>query len=143
MPATYSADRFLSRHAIKLFDFDPDATAVTAVGWVPLALFDRFVAVFFRTIGTSAVTFDIAAATSSAGAGATQVKAHAVGSQPDAVGDQIFLEVTAEQVKEVLATATHVSARVSFATGTDEGVVGYIRTDAQHQYSGLTADIIA
>lgn len=143
MPATYTADRFLSENAIKLYDFDPDATSVTAVAWVPLALFSRLVAVFFRTIGTSNVTFDIAAATSAAGAGATQVKAHAVASQPDAVGDQIYLEVTAEQVKEVLATATHVSARVSFATNTDEGVVGYIRADGRFQYSGLTADIIA
>jgi hypothetical protein len=143
MAATSTADRFLSEHAVKLYDFDPNATTVTAVAWVPLALFSRFVACFFRTIGTSAVTFDIAVASDSSGTGAAAVKAHAVGSQPDAVGDQIFLEVSAEQCKEVLATGTHVSARVSFATNTDEGVVAYIRTDPRHQYSGLTADVIA
>jgi hypothetical protein len=41
---------------------------------------------------------------------------HASASNPDAVGDTIWLEVDAEQCREVLATATHVGVRVQLNT---------------------------
>lgn len=143
MVATSGADVFRSENTVKMYDFDPNATTVTNIAWVPLANFKRLTAGFFRTIGTSNVTFDIAAATDSSGSGAVAIVTHAVASQPDAVGDQIFLECTADQAHEVLATATHVSARVSVATNTDEGVVLYIRSEPRFAYSGLTPDVIA
>lgn len=143
MPATYTAEHLMANATRKLHDFDPGGTGVTAIEWRPIKEFRRFLAAFFRTIGTSNVTFDIAAATSAAGAGATQVVAHAVGSQPDAVGDQLYLECDAEQIYEVLSTATHWSPRVSVATGTDEGVVLTEEAAPFYPRSGLTADIVA
>lgn len=143
MPATYTAEHIKANQKTKLHDFDPGATTVTAIEWRPIEGYRRFLAAFFRTIGTGAVTFDIAVATSAAGAGATQVVAHAVGSEPDAVGDQLYLECDVEQMREVLATATHWSPRVSVATGTDEGVVLTEEHDPQHPVTGLTADIVA
>lgn len=139
----YTAEHITSRQVTKLHDFDPNATTVTAVEWRPIKEYRRFLAGFMRTIGTGAVTFDIAAATSDAGAGATQVVAHAVGSEPDAVGDQLYLECDVEQIRNALSTATHWAARVSVATGTDEGVVLTEEHEAMFPRSGLTADIVA
>lgn len=143
MPATYDAKHLTAVQRVKMHDFDPDVTTVVAVEWMPIGEFRRFLAKFMRTIGTSATTFDIAAATSVAGANATQVKAHAVGSEPDALEDQLVLEVNIHQIREVLAGATHWSARLSFATATDEGAVVTIEANPFYERSGLTADIVA
>ena len=123
MVATTTAERLMATATRKLHDFDPGGTTVVAIEWRPIKEFRRFLAAFVRTIGTSAVTFDIAVATDSSGTGAVAVIAHAVGSEPDAVEDQLYLECDAEQMREVLAASTHWSPRVSVATGTDEAVV--------------------
>ncbi len=68
---------------------------------------------------------------------------HGVASEPDAVGDEIFLECSVENMRETLAAATHWSGRLSFATNTDEGAVTTVEADPQHPRTGLTADIIA
>lgn len=143
MPATYSAEHLTSRSQRKLHDFDPGATTVTAVEWREIKEFRRFLAGFVRTVGISAVTLDIAVATDSSGTSATQVVAHAVLSQPDAVEDQLYLECDAEQMREVLAGATHWSPRLSFATATDEGVVLTEEAVPYFARNGLTADIVA
>jgi len=128
---------------VEMHDFDPGATTVTAVGWRAVSGFRTFMARLMRTIGTSATTFDIAVATDSSGSGALAVITHAVGSEPDAVGDELFLECSIENMRETLATATHWSARISCATNTDEMVVTTIEADPQHPRTGLTADIVA
>lgn len=139
----YTAEHITSRQVTKMHDFDPGVTTVVAVEWRPIAEYRRFLAGFCRTIGTGAVTFDIAAATDSSGTGATAVVTHAVGSEPDAVEDQLYLECDAEQVRNALAGATHWSPRVSVATATDEGVVLTEEHEAMFPRSGLTADIVA
>lgn len=143
MAATYTAEVLRANAKRVLHDFDPGATTVTAVEWRAIKGYRRFLAGFMRTIGTGAVTFDIAVATDSSGTGATQVVAHAVGSEPDALEDQLYLECDVEQMREVLATATHWSPRVSVATATDEGVVLTEEAEPTFPRSGLTADIVA
>jgi hypothetical protein len=142
MASTVSTNKVNSVLAQKSYDFDPDATTLTSIAWVPMNGFNAFMASFVRTIGTSNVVFRIAAATDAAGAGAVTVKEHAVAAQPDAVGDQLFLECSAEELKGLGQTLDYVSAQVSVATNTDEGVVVYTRL-ADRQYNGLTADIVA
>ncbi len=141
--ATGPEKKLSNRQKIEMHDFDPDATSVTAVGWRAISGFRTFLARLMRTIGTSATTFDIAVATDSSGTGATAVITHAVGSEPNAVGDELFLEVSVENMRETLAAATHWSARISLATNTDEMVVTTIESDPQHPRTGLTADIVA
>lgn len=144
-----ATNRFLANHALKLYDFDPDATTLTNVAWVPFASFFGFVVAFFRTIGTSAVVLKIRANTKTDGSGTTvEVKAKDLtGIQPDAVGDQVWLEVLAEEIRQACTDAgvvpAAVTASVSFATATDEGVVVYIRTEPRFAKDGLTADIVA
>jgi len=142
MASTVSTDKLMSTLKVKSYDFDPGVATVVAIDWVDMKDFDAFMASFFRTIGTSNVTFDIAVSASSSGSSPVVVKTHAVGSQPDAVGDQLFLECTAEEIKGVLAAGRYVSARVSVVTDTDEGVVTYIRRPIR-LYRGLTADIVS
>lgn len=139
----YTAEHLTSRSRRKLHDFDPDATTATAVEWREIKEFRRFLAAFVRTVGASAVTFVIQAATDSSGTGATEVVAHAVGSEPDALEDQLYLECDAEQIRDALSGATHWSPVISFATATDEGVVLTEEAEPYFPRSGLTADIVA
>ena len=140
--------KLFSRMAWKSYDFDPNATTATEIGWVDMQNYQLFAAQFFRTIGTSNVTFSIVANSESDGSGSdVTVKTHAVGSQPDAVGDQLFLSVTAEEIAAAAeaagTTARYVTAVVSVATNTDEGVVSYIRAFPLRAVKDLTADIVA
>ena len=141
--ATGPEKKLSNRMKIEMHDFDPGATTVTAVGWRAISGYRTFLARLMRTIGTAATTFDIAVATDSSGSGALAVITHAVDDEPNAVGDELFLECSVENMRETLATATHWSPRISVATGTDEMVVTTIEADPQHPRTGLTANIVA
>jgi hypothetical protein len=122
------------------YDFDPNATSVTDVGWVDMRDFSDLVVAVQRTIGTSAMTLTIngSAAANGSSAAVIATKTFTAG-QPDAVADLVFLEVLAEQINPY----RYVSAVISVATGTDEAVVTYIQAGARFPADGLTADIIA
>lgn len=138
-----SVEKLTSELAVTHYDFDPGATTATEIDWVDMRDHCGILVSFFRTIGTGAVTFKIMANTASDGSGTdADIVTHAVSSEPDAVGDYIFLECTAEQIAAAGADMRYVTAVVSVATGTDEGVITYIRK-GKRQYSGLTADVIA
>jgi hypothetical protein len=154
MVATYVAQHLNAHVETRMVDYDiDDALNVVDLGQpqgaslkcLPIALFRRFRAALFRSVGTGTVTkFQIIAATNAAGTGSpTIVVEHAIGSAPDAVGDTIWLECNAEQIREVLATATHVGVRVHLATATDEAVVLFERAEPLYQRADLTADYIA
>lgn len=132
---------------IQGYDFDPDATTATEIAWFDLRDFEEFVAGFFRTIGTSNVTFKIMANTASDGSGTDVDIVTYSGDEPNAVGDQIYLETSAKQVAQKGTDAgvdglRYVTAVASVATGTDEGVVTYV-AKGNRGYDGLTSDIIA
>lgn len=153
MPATYSAEHLASRAERRMLDYDIDnALNVVDLGQpqgagnkcLPIANFRRFMAGLFRSVGTGSVTkFEIIAATAADGTGATIVVQHAIPSAPDAVGDTIWLECDADQIKEVLAGATHVGVRVQLATTTDEAVIFFQRAEPYYPRTGLTADFIS
>jgi len=134
-------------------DFDPDATGATIVDLdratggegLPIENFRRFIAGLFRSVGTGSVTsFAIVADTDDDLATTpTVVVQHAIGSAPNAVGDTIWLECDAEDIKEVLAGATHVGVRVNLVTATDECVVYFERADPYYPVRGLTTDYIS
>ena len=139
------------RSSVKVtqYDFDPDATTATEIAWVDMRDFDAILTSFFRTIGTGATTLSVVANSSSTGGGTdVTVKTKVLTSaEPNAVGDYTFIEVTAEEINQAavdagVADVRYVTAVVSVATGTDEGVVTYIRR-GKHQKLDLTADNIA
>jgi len=153
MASTTTAHKALARSERRLVDYDIDgALNIVDLGTpqgagnkcLPIANFRRFVAGLFRSVGSGSVTqFDVIAATAADGTGATAVKAHALGSAPDAVGDHIWLEVDVEQIREVLSTATHVGVRVDLVTAGDECVVFFERLDPFYPVAGLTADYVS
>lgn len=147
MASGLTANKLASEIAVTHYDFDPDATAATAVGWVDMRDFSKMMVSFFRTIGTSAMTLTIKAAPAASETNAQTIVTKTVSSEPDAVGDYLFLECLADQIAQVAATSgyalRYVSAYVSFATATDEGVVTYIRGGSRFAGEGLSADNIA
>lgn len=152
MAATYTAEHLTARSERRMVEYDvDDALNIVDLGQpqgagnscLPIANFRRFIGGLFRSVGTgSVVAFQIIAATDAAGTGATIVVAHAIGSAPNAVGDTIWLECDVEQIREVLATATHVGLRVDLSTATDEAVFFFERADPMFPRAGLTADYI-
>jgi hypothetical protein len=147
MVSTFNGQKLRSKAARRLYDFDPGATTLTDIGWVSAVGLLEFLCGFFRTIGTGAVEFKILGNTAADGSGTdVELKAHAVAAEPDAVGDQIWLEISAAEIAEQAAAAgvdiVAISAAVSVATATDEGVVLYER-HLDYQQEDLTADIVA
>lgn len=137
-------NKLQSSLAVRTYCDDPaDATVARQVAWVPLANFDVFLAIATLISGTGILTFKIFAATDAAGSNPTVVKAHADPTVADAAGDQVVLEVSAPEVKNALAGATHVSVQMDNDANTDINAVTYVRRASRHSYDGLTADVIA
>lgn len=153
MVATTSVEHLRSRSERRMVDYDIDGAAnLVDLGQpqgagnkcLPIANFRRFLAGIFRSVGTHTITgVSIVAATDAAGTGATAVVTHALASAPDAVGDQVYLECDVEQIREVLAAATHVGILLELNTATDECVVFFERSDPFYPKTGLTADFIS
>ena len=142
-------EKQLSDSKITFYDFDPDATTETDIGWVDMKGYEGFLASFFRTIGTSALTFTIVANSAANGTGDEVViatKTFTAG-QPNAVGDYVFMEILASQIAQASSdngyALRYVSAKLSVATGTDEGVVMYNQSNPRFKRAALTADYIS
>ncbi|MGE4190752.1 MAG: hypothetical protein AB7G12_12750 [Thermoanaerobaculia bacterium] len=150
MASAQENNKLIANNSIRHYDFDPDGTDPVDVAWVDMRDFAYFLASFFRTVGTSNLdTIRIIANSQSNGGGTdVEVKVHALGGgQPNAVGDQIFLECTAQELaalsNSTVGNLRYVSLQVEFATGTDEAVITYIRSGARFPGANLTADVIA
>lgn len=148
MAVATASEKMKSTIAVTHYDFDPDSANATDVAWVDMRDFDGFLASFFRTVGTGNLdTFKILANSASDGSGTdVEVKSFS-GSDPDLLGDYVFLECTAQEINQAGVTAgvadlRYVSASCEFQTSTDEGVVTYIRHGLR-AYSGMTADSVA
>lgn len=153
MPATTTANHLNTLSEVKLLDFDPASANdefvnldnVTPAAGVPIANFRRFRAIASPSVGTGGITvFTIGGATDAAGTGYVAAATHAIGSNPDSVNDQLVLECTAEQIREVVPTATHVCVVLNLVTGTDEFKVMFERAEPfQGPRHGLTADYVS
>ena len=129
--------------------WDDDATAATAryipTTWLPMG--QRMLAQVAFGTGTGVDTFEIYAATDSAGTGATVVKSHAAPDDADASGDLLTLEVSAEDVKAALSGAQYVSVKLKNDNNADENAVsifieGGTAGGGRFQYDDLTADSV-
>lgn len=137
-----STNHLQSRLAVRTYAHDiADATVATKIAWVPMT-FQNFMALLTVLAG-AVVTFKIFAATDSSGSNATVVKAHATPTTADALGDQLVLEVSAEEVLNALAHASHVSVEVDMNGATDTAAVTYIREGGRFTVDAQTADVIS
>lgn len=156
--AQYAAERLFSRYTIRTVEVD-DAGASTdpiivdlgqpqgaSLKLLPIADIQSFAAIVMKSVGTgntdefSIIVADDAAGTTNVAAVKTMTTATA--QTQNAVGDQLVLEVSAEQLRESSATAAYVGVRVELATGTDELIVTAI-AEKKRQYAGLTANYIS
>ncbi len=140
-------DKLNTVQKTQLYDFDPDATTATEIAWWDMKDLTEFRAAFFRTVGTSNATFKLMANTASDGSGTDVDIVTYSGDEPNAVGDQVWLETDRHQIAQKasadgVADVRYLTAVVSVATGTDEGVVLYDATSLRPA-DGLTADIVA
>jgi hypothetical protein len=154
MPATYGAQSLLARLKCRLVDWNPDGAdkvivdldPATSAELFPIARSKRFL--FGVIVNTTGATpndleeFEVIAATDADGTGATVVKAHALGSTPDAIGDTVWLEVDVQQIREVLATATHVGVRAEVTTATSQCTFAVIE-ERMEEVNDLTADYVS
>lgn len=136
-----------SRLIVTGYDFDPDATTATDVGWIDAQDVDVLLVACQRTVGTSALTFLIIGNTLADGSGTdTTIKTITLAAEPDAVADIVFGEVTRGEILQAAADAgveiRGLSAKLTVATGTDEFVVTYI-VKPTHEKLNNTADIVA
>ena len=145
MASAVTTDKITSTMKVLHFDFDPDGSDAVDVSWQDMRDFAAILVSFFRTVGTGDLdAFKILGNSASDGSGTdAEIKDHALGSQPDAVGDYIFLSALASEFSALGTDLRYVSANLEFATSTDEGVVTYILTQPKFQYQDLTADTIA
>lgn len=146
MASSITSVKGTSELKVKTYFHDPaDATVATKVPavWLPMAGFEWLLASVCVASAHAMVTFKIFAATDDSGTGATEVAAHATPTVADAAGDVLYLEASAEMVKDVLPTATHVAVEVDMDTAAALAVVSLIFGGAHRKFAGLTADQIA
>jgi hypothetical protein len=127
---------------LTLVDLDPASSAEC----LPIKEFRRFLAglvVAGSATPSDVDQFQIIAATDADGGGAVVVVAQDFGATPDATGDYVWLECDVEQVREVLATATHIGVRIEFADAASEATVYFERAHPFYPRAGLTADHVA
>ncbi len=133
----------LSRIKPTYYDFDPGDTNLTAIAKVDMRDFQTFACSFVRTIGVGALTLQIVANSDTTTTGEVIVRSATYTSgEPNSVGDYVSLEMDVDELAHIDADNRYVGAKVAVATGTDEGVIAYIRGDAKRPQLGLTADLI-
>lgn len=157
MASGVTSQKIASSNAIISWDHDPGTTSAiivtpdggTTKRYVALANYELFGVACMTSVSASssgATLVDIVAATDSSGTNVTTVVSSGA-VVADAVGDFVFVEATAAQVKEVGDAAgytfTHVGARVTCSNSGDECVVTYLRMSPRFTASGLTANAIA
>lgn len=151
MASALSTEKLTAQLACYAFEHDPaDSTVATEIGWVDMRDFQHFLALAMscNLTGTGITAFSIVANAESDGSGTDViVKTHAVGTAPDAGGDFLVLECTAEEIAQLAeensVALRYVTAKVTCNNAADEAAVFYVRGGAKHARSGLTADYTA
>lgn len=153
MATAVTSQKLASQLAVISYDHDPGTTAATITSpdggttkrYVPLTNYEYFGVAAMTSVSASSsgiTKVEIVAASDSSGTGLTVVVDSGTVAA-DAVGDFVWVECTAAQVKECLATATHVGARITCSNSGDEAVVTYVRGGPRWPSADLTANVIS
>jgi hypothetical protein len=145
MASSVTTDYLSSVLKVMMFDFDPDETTHTDVSWQDMRDFGAVLMTMMHSVGTGTVAaFSILANAQSDGSGTdATVKTHALGSDPNAVGDYIHLEALASEIVNLATDLRYVSAQIALATTTDECVVTYVFGLPRWGYGSLSSDSIS
>jgi len=146
MASLQGSGSFIHRNKILMFDHDTGDTSANDVSWEDMRDYDELtVTAFASTLTGNGVTaFTILANSESDGSGTdVEIKAHAVGSAPDAVGDWLVLSCTSEELAGLGTNLRYVSASLTMANNADENVVTYVFSHSRFPQANLTADTVA
>jgi hypothetical protein len=149
MASAVTSEKCRANVAQRTYLHDPaDATVVTKIAWVDMALFESILVAAMFISGTGILTFKLFASESSTGAGSpVEVKVHADPTVADAAGDMVVLELTSDELAKLGSDAgvdlRYVSAELDCDHADDKVAVTYTRMRPKFAYSGLTGDAIA
>lgn len=142
-------DKIAANLAVTSYVHAPGVTTPVDVAWVDMQMFEHFLAEYVRTVGTGDLDqFNIIANNDAAGGGTDVViVSKTFAGQPDAPGNYVFLECTAQQIaaegaKVGIEDLRYVTAQIELAVGTDDGVVNYIRQPGRFHHQGLSQDSV-
>lgn len=127
------------------FHVDTGATSPVDVSWQDMRDFGWCLIALKRNEGTTIpASFKILANSESDGSGDdVELKAHALGSNPDASDDMIFLEIDAEEIVGAGSNLRYISASVDPGDNADSFEVIYTFGEPRFSHADLTSDIIA
>jgi len=144
-----SVNNILSSTKKELFFHEPSGTTIEYSGWVSAKEICNFAVGYVRCVGTGVLTaLSIVVGESASPSTIAIVLAKSVTANPDAVGDQVYFEVSSAQIQKAAADAgisgveLFVSAAITEAAGTNDSVISYDSTRLFEQ-DGLTADVVA
>lgn len=144
MVSALDSQKFASKNALTMYDFDPGGTSAVDVGWVDLRDYEGISVSAMVSVGTGGIgVFTILGNSESDGSGADVVLKSSTPTTADAIGDTVHLEVTAAEVAALGTDLRYVSGAITMVTGTDECVVTYVRHGAKRATADLTANVIA
>lgn len=152
MATAVTTQKIASQMAVTSYDHDPGATTAivtspdggTTKRYVAMKDYGAFGVQARPTVvaGDGIQLLEIVGATDSSGTNVTVILAHAA-TTTTSLNHYVWLEVTADQINEVGKAAgynfTHVAARLTMATNTDEANVTYIRALPKRAYKDSTA----
>ena len=144
-----ASNKILSENKIQTFFHEPGGTSAENVSFVSQRDFNCFGVGYTRCVGTAALTaLSIVVGDAASPSTTAIVKSKDVTSNPDAVGDQVYFEASAEEILDAATTAgisgveLFVTAQVTEADAGNDSAIVYIQSNG-HGKDGLTADSIA
>lgn len=144
MATAIATDKMTSNLAVTHY-LSGDATTEKDIAWVDMRDYSHILVTAHAAAltGLGVTVFKIIANSESDGSGSdVEIKAHAVGSAPDAAGDYLVLEASAEEIGAAGTDLRYVSAAIDAANSADQIAVTYVRMPIRPQ-DGLTADTVA
>lgn len=127
-----------------------NASSAKDIGWVDMRDYEHIgiQAVAAALSGVGVTAFSIVANSDSDGGGdEVIIKTHAVGSAPDAAGDSLVLECSAEEIASLGRASgyalRYVSAKITCANSSDNIVLTYLQTGARYVEKNKTADVVS
>lgn len=126
-----------------------NASTAKAIAWVDASEFEHVLihATAAALTGAGLTVFEIRASASSSGTDAVVIAEHSLTPAPDAAGDQVFLETSAEKIRQAGVESgknlRYVSAWIRCANAADNVVVTYVLCSPRVAKSGLTQNVVA
>ncbi len=143
-----SSNKILSNRAITLNQHTSAGATAEDVAYVSAKNLEHFAIGYVRTALTGVLSaLSIIVSDDASGTTTGIVLSHALGTAVDAVGDQVYLEVNAADIKAAAIAAgisdtdLYVAARVTEAAISTKSVLLYTNI-VNHAEDGLTADVI-